>query len=78
MMDTPGISDSRGCDARNIGLMVSGMKEIGYLHTIGLVFNYESPRLDENLQDTLKLFAQMFGKEFLKNALLIFTHFSYS
>lgn len=58
-------------------MMVNGLKEIGYVSAFGIVLNYQEPRLSEQLQDTLKLFSQMFGTEFFKNALLIFTKFSY-
>jgi hypothetical protein len=38
--------------------------------------NSEEPRLNEQLQATIKIFSQMFGTEFFKNAMLVFTKFS--
>jgi predicted GTPase len=40
VIDTPGIGDSRNRDTKHIGMMVNGLKEIGYAHTFAIVLNY--------------------------------------
>ena len=47
VIDTPGLGDSRNCDTKNIVLMVDGLKEIGYVHTFGILLNAMEPRLSE-------------------------------
>jgi len=78
VIDTPGIGDSRNRDTKHIAEMVVGLKEVGYVHAFLIVINSEEPRLSEQMQDTIKIFNQMFGGEdFLSNAILVFTRFSY-
>ena len=64
VVDTPGIGDSKGRDAKHIGEMVVCLKELGYAHAFLIVLNYSDPRRSEQLQDTIKLFSQMFGSDF--------------
>ena len=45
------------------------------MHSFLIILNAEEPRLNEQLQATLKIFSQMFGPEFFENAMLVFTHF---
>lgn len=77
VIDTPGIGDSRNRDTKHIAEMVVGLKNVGYVHAFLIVMNSEEPRLSEHMQDTIKLFQQMFTTEFFRNALLVFTKFSY-
>ena len=57
--------------------MTVGLKNVGYVHAFLIVVNSADPRLSEQLQETLNLFCQMFGPEFLQNALLVFTRFAH-
>ena len=57
--------------------MVVGLKNVRYVHAFLIVVNSADPRLSEQLQETLKLFSQMFGPEFFRNALLVFTRFAH-
>jgi hypothetical protein len=57
--------------------MVVSLKVLGYAHAFVIVLNYADPRRSEYLQDTIKLFSQMFGTDFFKNALLLFTRFGH-
>ena len=75
IIDTPGIADSKGRDTKHIAEMVVGLKKVGYAHAFLIVVNSADPRLSDQLQETLNLFCQMFGPEFFRNALLVFTRF---
>jgi len=75
VVDTPGFGDSYGRDTQHIARMILSLKEIGYVHSFLLVVSYEEPRINEQLKDTIKLFSQIFGPEFIKNVLLVFTKF---
>jgi hypothetical protein len=57
--------------------MVVGLKNVGYVHAFLIVMNSEEPRLSEHMQETIKLFGQMFSLEFFQNALFVFTKFAY-
>jgi predicted GTPase len=78
IIDTPGIGDSKGRDTANIANMVVDLKTIGYVHTFIIAINSEEPRMSEHLQATIKLFSQMFSKDFFKNVLVCFTKFNNS
>ncbi len=75
--DTPGIGDSKGRDTEHIAKMVFSLKRIGYVHTFLIVINSEDPRINEQLQQTLQLFSQMFGNEFFDNAIICFSRYRY-
>ena len=75
VLDTPGFGDSKHRDTEHIANVVCGLKQIGYVHSFLIILNAEEPRLNEQLQATIKIFSQMFGIEFFKNAMLVFTHF---
>ncbi len=75
VLDTPGFGDSKHRDTDHIANVVCGLKQIGYVHSFLIILNAEEPRLNEQLQATLKIFSQMFGTEFFKNAMMVFTHF---
>eukprot|EP00347_Sterkiella_histriomuscorum_P019669 403340739 len=77
LIDTPGLGDSEGRDTEHIANMVSGLKQIGFVHTFLVVINSEEPRFSEMIKNTLILFEQMFGNHFYKNILLCFTKFSH-
>ena len=49
VLDTPGIGDTKNRDTKHIAEMVVRLKEIGYVHTFLIVFNYEEPRFSEPL-----------------------------
>ena len=76
-IDTPGAGDSKGRDTKHIAEMVVGLKNVGYAHSFLIVVNSADPRLSDQLQETLNLFCQMFGPEFFKNVLLVFTRFAH-
>jgi predicted GTPase len=77
VVDTPGIGDSRNLDTKHINEMVLGLKNVGYVNAFVLVMNAAEPRLSEQMQETIRLYSQMFSTEFFRNALLVFTRFSY-
>jgi predicted GTPase len=78
VLDTPGIGDTQNRDTKHIAEMVVRLKELGYVHTFLLVFNYEEPRLSEQTQDCLRLFCEVFDERFFENAMLVFTRYSNS
>ncbi len=75
VLDTPGIGDSSNRDTSHIANMVIRLKAIGYVHCFLITLNSENPRLDLQLQETLKLFKEMFGEDFFKNVIICFTKF---
>jgi predicted GTPase len=77
VIDTPGIGDSKGRDTQHIAKMVFSLKRVGYVNTFLIAVNSEDPRMNDQLQQTLSLFQQMFGNDFFKNAIICFTKFGY-
>ena len=75
--DTPGLSDASGKDSSNISKMVGELKGIEYINAFIIVLNGQCPRLDSGLKDTLSLFQDVFGKEFHKNMVILFTRWSF-
>ena len=57
VLDTPGFGDSKHRETEHIANVVCGLKQIGYVHSFLIIFNAEEPRLNEQLQATLKIFS---------------------
>jgi predicted GTPase len=74
VVDNPGFGDSKGRDTKHISDIVKKLRLIGYVHSFLIVMSPER-RFDQQLQATITLFSQMFGAEFFKNAMLVFTKF---
>ena len=72
-----GLGDPSGCDSRNIASMVDKLKELCHVNAFLIVFNGQSPRLDEPLRAMLNIFADIFGKGFFSNVVLIFTRWEH-
>ena len=72
-----GLGDPSGCDSQNIAAMVDKLKELCHVNAFLIVFNGQSPRLDEPLRAMLNIFADIFGKGFFSNVILIFTRWEH-
>jgi len=78
ILDTPGLGDSKGRDTELIANMVVDLKVIGYVNLFIITINSQEPRFNEQLNSSIKLFAQMFGEDFFNNVLICFTKFDAS
>jgi len=80
VIDTPGLSDSRGLDEDHILSIINFMKkEVGRLDLLVLTFNGQDERLDEGSINNIKIFCDSFGEDqVFKNLLILTTHWSYS
>ena len=77
LCDTPGLGDPAGKDSENILNMVETLKEVKYVNAFIIVFNGQNPRFDKDLKDMLLLFQNIFGKGFLKNAIIEFSRWGF-
>lgn len=77
LIDTPGLGDTKGRDSIHIADMSEKLKAELYITTFIIVFNGQCPRFDDHLKAMITLFSNMFSNQFLKNAILIFTRWSY-
>jgi GTP-binding protein EngB required for normal cell division len=74
VIDTPGLNDSEGRDTKHIANMVETLKSHKHVNLFALVFNGKVPRFDDSMKAMIKIFKEMFGPDFLKNACLVFTN----
>ena len=58
--------------------MAKVLKEQKFVRLFLLIFNGETPRLDEQMQGLLKVFVEMFGPSFASNACLVFTRWKHT
>lgn len=79
IIDTPGLGDSAGSkkDTENIANMVRFLKDKQKINAFCIVFNGQNPRFDDHLKGVLKIFEEIFGADFMKNSILIFTHWTF-
>lgn len=75
--DTPGLFDADGDDSKHIAKMVMNLKIIGWVNTFIICINSNDNRINDQLQQTLNLFKDMFSVEFFRNAIICFTNFAY-
>jgi hypothetical protein len=74
VLDCSGFGNSTGSDTQHIAEIVKKLRIILYVHSFVIVLSSEK-RFNQQLQSTITLFSQMFGPEFFKNVLLVFTKF---
>jgi len=79
IIDTPGLGDSRGTkyDTQNIANMAKCLKNEKFINAFLIVFNGSHPRFDEQLKGVLDIFIAMFGSDFFKNTMLVFSHWKF-
>ena len=75
LIDTIGFDDPNDdTDARIIAELVDKLKNsCDSVHLFGIAVNGQSPRLDGSLVAMIKIFEEMFGEQFWKQCVLIFT-----
>jgi hypothetical protein len=56
--------------------MVGALKKEKYVHAFLIFLKGEHARIDQNLQDMLYLFKNIFGDAFIENMAFVFTHWS--
>ena len=73
--DTPGLMDAGGVeqDEANIRLIVEHARNLGYMNALVLVVNEQAPRLDDGMQNAIKLLVDSFGPSVLAYTCLVFT-----
>ncbi len=79
MIDTPGLNDPEpGRDSLNIAEMVEELKKLKDVNVFLIAFNGSDPRFNNSLIAMIKIFQNMFGREFLeKNTVFEFTNWSH-
>eukprot|EP00047_Mylnosiga_fluctuans_P020866 m.97256 g.97256 ORF g.97256 m.97256 type:complete len:322 (+) comp8659_c0_seq2:314-1279(+) len=75
VIDTPGINDSRGFDARNMEEMAEYLRGLsGGLHAVILVLNVHNSRFDGNMQKVIRILTTIFPTEaFWRNVCIVYT-----
>ena len=75
LIDTIGFDDpNNDTDIRIITELVGKLKnECAYVNLFGIAVNGQSPRLDGSLVAMIRIFEEMFGDQFWKQCVLIFT-----
>ena len=76
MMDLPGIGDAEGDQVRQ-DKVKRRLEEWKTVNAFLLVVNSANPRFDKVMESTLIFYSNMYGTEFLKNAMLVFTRWGY-
>lgn len=74
MIDTPGLGDpTPGADQKHIAEMVRELKRQAHVNAFLLVFNSENVRLPAPTRQMMELFRDIFGEDFWRNTLMVFT-----
>jgi GTP-binding protein EngB required for normal cell division len=75
IVDTPGLMDPKGSahDEANMVEIVKYTKQIGALHGFIVIVNEEVPRLDDGMQNALRLLVDTFGPTMLDHLAIVFT-----
>lgn len=75
IVDTPGLMDPKGLahDEANMVEIVRYAKHIGALHGFIIIINEEVPRLDDGMQNALRLLVDTFGPAMLDHLSIAFT-----
>jgi hypothetical protein len=74
VMDTPGLSDSGGCDAANLRKTIAMLKEqVVNVIAFVLVVNAQQDRMSAALKNTIKVFRACFGPMWWHNLCVVFT-----
>ncbi|CAF1456178.1 unnamed protein product, partial [Didymodactylos carnosus] len=76
LCDTQGISDSQNLDNENIKQMALELKQLPYINMIILIINGSNVRVSVYLQETIKLFINIFSKQIFNHLIIAFTHWS--
>ena len=76
LIDTIGFDDpNNDTDVRIIADLVDKLKNgCNYVNLFGITVNGQSPRLDGSLLAMIRIFEEMFGEQFWKQCVLVFTH----
>ena len=54
--------------------MVAALKSEKYISAFLIVLNGQNARFDQNIKDMLSLFINIFGDDFIQNAVIVLTH----
>ena len=76
LCDTQGLSDSQGLDNNHIKQMVEELKTLDHLNMVVIVINGTNVRFSVYLQETLKLFINIFKIGVLNHLVIVFTHWN--
>lgn len=79
LIDTPGLNDPEpGKDSLNIAEMADELKKMLHVNVFLIVFNGSNPRFDHSLIAMIRIFQNMFGKEFVeKNTVFEFSNWAH-
>jgi len=79
LIDTPGLNDPEpGKDSLNIAEMADELKKMQHINVFLIVFNGSNPRFDNSLIAMIRIFQNMFGREFVeKNTVFEFSNWAH-
>jgi len=78
VVDTPGLGMNSDEEIESIDNIVKVLKEVEYVHTFALLIKSNSNRATRARQSIMKLYTNIFGRDFLKNVILVATWWGYS
>eukprot|EP00406_Dinophysis_acuminata_P010327 CAMPEP_0179238820 /NCGR_PEP_ID=MMETSP0797-20121207/15146_1 /TAXON_ID=47934 /ORGANISM="Dinophysis acuminata, Strain DAEP01" /LENGTH=514 /DNA_ID=CAMNT_0020946131 /DNA_START=24 /DNA_END=1569 /DNA_ORIENTATION=- len=77
MVDTPGLNDPRpGADNRHLSQMTCELMKQRHMNAICLVLNGDKHRLPNSTRTLMRLFSHVFGGDYWKNVMVVYTHWS--
>ena len=73
VIDTPGTGDTEGKDCKHGIALAEGIKRIGSIDTFMFLFKGTNPRFSQSIQDQIRLYMNIFGREMWRNVITEFT-----
>lgn len=77
VVDTPGLGMNSDEEIESIDNIVKVLKEVEYVHTFALLIKNSDNRKTRARQSIIKLYTNIFGRDFLKNVILVATWWDY-
>jgi len=77
VIDTPGLGMLSKEEEKSIEEIVETLKEVKYVHTFALLIKQSENRQTRESMSVMKLYSQIFGSKFLKNVIVVATHWGY-
>ena len=78
IIDTPGTGDDQGRDCEHGIALAKGVKRIGKIDAFMVLLNGQKARFSEPLQEQMKMYQNIFGKEIWDNTIIEFTYWSHN
>jgi hypothetical protein len=78
IIDTPGTGDDQGRDCEHGIALAKGVKRIGKIDAFMVLLSGQKARFSEPLQEQMKMYQNIFGKEMWDNTIIEFTYWRHS